>query len=66
MPPKGHQERQTAVRVRLRDFKDACRRVLPPGHPLRKILDETPDSITLAELEVRAADWLVLIDSSKD
>jgi hypothetical protein len=51
-----------ATKIRLREFKANSRRLLPPGHPLLKILANVPDELDAAELDYRIGDWIALLE----
>jgi len=58
----GHLATSESVRVALRDFKTNAVRLLPPGHPLLRVLRTVPDEMDANELGVRLPDWLVLLE----
>jgi hypothetical protein len=64
MPQRASAPHPTkSVRVRLADFKENAKRLLPHGHPLLTILKNVPDEIDAVELDHRLDDWISLLEA---
>ena len=55
--------KQTDPIIRLHDFKQNARRLLPRNHPLLKILVNVPDELRASQLDGRVEDWLALLEA---
>jgi hypothetical protein len=62
VPPARLNPKPCHALINIVRFKDRAREVLPPSHPLRRVLDRTADALTPEEISAKLDDWLVLIE----
>ena len=64
MPRTSVGQTRARTTVRLTEFKQNARRLLPPGHPVLTILKTVPDDLSIDDVRVLAPSIIALLEAA--